>query len=179
VRYAIADAASYEANKQLARQGDGGSMVRLAKLLLGPGGTDGTVLVDGTFVPAQEAKALWYLHQAAEVGHADAAYFLGRAYSDGSSGLTRDPAKGNHWLRAAEKRGHKRAMFRLGAHYACGVGVRVDPKRAFELFSAAAEEDSDYPLGAWAPPVLAKPSSACIRCTCRHACVHACACPCA
>ena len=151
VRYALVDAASYEANRQLARQGDGGSMVRLAKVLLGLGGADGTLLVDGSFVQADEAKALWYLHQAAQVGNAEAAYFLGLAYSDGSHGLKRDHTKGNCWLRAAVKCGHKRAMFRLATHYACGVGVHVEPKRALDWFLAAAEEDADHPLGACKP----------------------------
>jgi len=63
--------------------------------------------------------------EAAEQGHAEAQFELGRMYIRGE-GCQKDYATAAHWTRKAAKQGHKSAQFNLGWMYSHGHGVKGD-----------------------------------------------------
>ena len=65
----------------------------------------------------------------AELGHADAQFFLGNMYADGE-GMPEDDAAAVKWYRNAAEQGYARAQFNLGVMYADGEGVPEDDATA-------------------------------------------------
>ena len=106
-----------------------------------------------------------YFLAAAEKGHAEAQFTLGKYYSHGCGYdvedvlhgrivsvevVARDPAKAVKWWRKAAKQGHVGAMVRLGDCYRNGDGMDPDPAEAFKWWRAAAEQEdaeAQYKLG--------------------------------
>ena len=110
--------------------------------------------IDGT---AQDpAKAVGWFRKAADQGHAEAQYELGKCYAEGV-GVDQDPAEAIAWYREAADRGDMMAQFALGLCYAEGFGVEKDNDEAVyllqdsidqgfadaEMFQKAAEEGHD------------------------------------
>ena len=75
--------------------------------------------------PKEAAK---WLERAANKGHLEAQYQLGRLFYLGTS-LPRDFAQSAKWFRAAAMQGRPEAQFNLGLLYAAGQGVPSDDIR--------------------------------------------------
>ena len=89
-------------------------------------------------LPDQTEAAKWY-EMAAEGGHAEAAYYLGNLYAEGSFRFKRDFRKAADWFRKAANLGHAGAMNNLGYLYDEGLGVKQDRKAAFAHYKKGAE----------------------------------------
>jgi TPR repeat protein len=72
-----------------------------------------------------ETKATERFRQAAEAGHAAAAYELAEAYGKGR-GVAEDKDKAAEWYSTAAERGEPRAQYLMGAAYYGGLGVEQD-----------------------------------------------------
>lgn len=86
---------------------------------------------------------------AAELGHAGAAYELGRAYNDGR-GVDRDLEAAARWFNVAAALGDARAQFLVGAAYYAGAGVAQDFATAAGWLAKAADQGharAQYLLG--------------------------------
>jgi TPR repeat protein len=77
----------------------------------------------------QEQAAYWY-KLAADKGHAEAQFNLGRLYATGK-GVKHDEEQAMNWIRASASQGYAPAQARLGARYATGLGLPQDDKRAY------------------------------------------------
>jgi len=86
-----------------------------------------------------EARPL--LRKAAEGGHRDAMFFLGRSYASSlTSGVATDDAEAVSWYRKAAELGDARAMNNLGGMYRRGQGgLKPDPATAVSWYRKAAE----------------------------------------
>ncbi len=78
---------------------------------------------NGDGVGRDVAKAMVWLHSAAESGVADAQYTLAEKYFKGELGLQRNARQAVGWLRKAALQGHLPASYRLGEVYFNGYGV--------------------------------------------------------
>ena len=77
----------------------------------------------------QEQAASWY-RQAAEKGHAEAQFNLGRLYATGK-GVKHDEEQSANWERASASQGYAPGQARLGTRYATGSGLDQDDRRAY------------------------------------------------
>jgi uncharacterized protein len=87
---------------------------------------------------------------AAEEGHREAQFLLGRCFSGGKYGVKQDKAKAFHWISKAAHQGDVVAQCELGIMYDKGEGVKQDKSHAFEWFMVAARKGhtkSQYCLG--------------------------------
>jgi len=76
------------------------------------------------------------LREAAEQGHTDSQYLLGKMYLLGL-GVPQDLQEANSWLHLAAKKGHPEANFDLGEMYLFGRGVSQDYDKAIPRLSNA------------------------------------------
>ncbi|MFQ5953452.1 MAG: peptidoglycan-binding protein [Kiloniellales bacterium] len=76
---------------------------------------------------------------AAELGHAAAAYALGEAYNEGR-GVEQRPDLAASWFNTAAARGDARGQFIVGAAYYAGAGVKQDHGAAVGYLTKAAEQ---------------------------------------
>jgi uncharacterized protein len=77
----------------------------------------------------QKQAAHWY-RLAADKGHAEAQFNLGRLYASGQ-GVKKDEEQAERWTSASAIQGYVPAMANLGDRYATGRGVAQDDKRAY------------------------------------------------
>ncbi len=91
--------------------------------------TDWAVL-DGYGVQQDQKQAAYWYQQAAEHGHAEAEYNLGRLYATGQ-GVPRDQEEAMRWIRAAATQGYAPALARFGTRYANGDGIAQDHRLAY------------------------------------------------
>jgi TPR repeat protein len=84
--------------------------------------------------PAAEVK---HLREAAELGHAPAAYALGLAYIEGS-GVPEDLALSAKWINRAADLGDAGAEFLVGSSFYAGIGVEQDIPRGLSFLERAA-----------------------------------------
>lgn len=110
-----------------AENGDAGSQFRL-----------GTFYRDGHGVKKDDEAAFRWFVKAAEQGHAEAQFVLGKQETVRSHGLTPAAAA---WYRKAAEQGHAEAQFVIGRCYKNGFGVERDENQAFQWFSKAAKQD--------------------------------------
>ena len=121
----------------------------------------------GQGVPQDYAEATKWYRLAAEQGHADAQFNLGRMYANKVSnwvarlrasldlGVPHDDAEAVKWYRRAAEQGHAGAQFNLGVMYAnkasswvarlrasLGLGVPQDGVQAYKWFDVAASRFS-------------------------------------
>lgn len=84
----------------------------------------------------------WY-RKAAEQGHSDAQYMLGRCYEEGMSfaGIKKDFEQAANWYRKAAEQGHASAQTVLGECYCDGMGVEEDVIQGIEWYRKAAEQN--------------------------------------
>jgi TPR repeat protein len=76
-----------------------------------------------------QQAAYWY-RLAADKGHAEAQYNLGRLYASGK-GVKKDEAQAERWVSASATQGYAPAMADLGKRFAAGMGVAQDDKHAY------------------------------------------------
>jgi len=76
-------------------------------------------------LPQNPARAMLYFEDAARKGHRDAAFRLGKMYSEGAQ-IPRDYPKAIEYYTIAARAGHALAQHNLGAMYASGRGVKTD-----------------------------------------------------
>ncbi len=86
-----------------------------------------------------EPKAIEHFTVAAENGHVESLYRLGRAFRHGELGLSPDFPKALENLEQAAQKGHVEAQKQLANMYNNGEGVAPDPAKAIQWFRAAAE----------------------------------------
>jgi hypothetical protein len=91
--------------------------------------TDWTVIQGYGIRQDQQQAAYWY-QLAAEKGHAEAQYNLGRLYATGQ-GVPRDQEQALRWIRGAASQGYSPAQARFGIRYANGNGIAQDHRLAY------------------------------------------------
>ena len=103
---------------------------------------DGNVIKDMVYFKFSEKNLsqaiIWYT-KAAEQGHADAQFKLGKAYYFGN-GVEKNLKQSVDWFTKAAEQGQADAQFYLGICYANGQGVAKDYKKAVEWYTKAAEQ---------------------------------------
>jgi len=85
-----------------------------------------------------QQAVLWYT-KAAEKGHANAQFGLGRMYVTGK-GVARDVELGVSWQLKAAEQGLANAQFAIGKRYFLGVGLVQDHQQAQVMILKAAEQ---------------------------------------
>ena len=96
-------------------------------------------------------KEKWqrYLHRqalkAAQMGLAEAQYWVGRSYREGY-GVEVNAPKAAEWLCLAAEQGHPAAQVELGQMYQYGEGVAQDKVEAFRWISQAADAEEPMAL---------------------------------
>ena len=88
-------------------------------------------LIDGYGVQQDQKQAAYWYELAAQKGHAEAQFALGRLYAEGKGGIPRDEEQAVRWVRASASQGYVPAEARLGARYANGQGIQQDSRRAY------------------------------------------------
>ena len=91
--------------------------------------TDWAIVEGFGIAQDQKQAASWYL-SAAEKGHAEAQFNLGRLYATGK-GVAHDEEQAARWIRASASQGYAPAQARLGMRYATGSGMTEDDRRAY------------------------------------------------
>ncbi|KAK5732725.1 Chitin synthase 4 [Elasticomyces elasticus] len=106
----------------------------LALLHLHPGELSSEIFVD-------EPYASQLLTQAAELGHVEASFMMGRAYEEGLYACPRDPALSVHFYNGAATRGHVEGMMALCAWFMVGAPpvLERDEGEAYAWATQAAE----------------------------------------
>jgi len=95
---------------------------------------------DGKGVPKDKKKACEWWRKAAQQGHVEAQYRLGKTYIDGSFGILKNWQRARHWLFKAAQHGHVDAQYTLGKAYATGWRSGQNHKIACEWYRKAAEQ---------------------------------------
>jgi TPR repeat protein len=85
------------------------------------------------------AKAAALVRPLAEKGDADAQYFLGTLYIEGT-GVEQNDATATLWFERAANQGNAAAQYNLGASYATGAGVKQSDVDAAKWFRRAADQ---------------------------------------
>jgi len=91
--------------------------------------TDWSV-IDGYGVQQDQKQAAYWYELAAQKGHAEAQFNLGRLYATGK-GVPHDEEQAVRWVRAAASQGYAPAQADLGKRYASGLGIGQDTRRAY------------------------------------------------
>ena len=91
----------------------------------------------------EQARAIELLLKAANQGLPLAMYELGRRYSQGTLGETRDDTEAYHWMSEAAESGWIPAMVEAADALFQGRGVQPNPRRAIEWAQRAANSGSD------------------------------------
>ncbi|MCD8053923.1 MAG: sel1 repeat family protein [Lachnospiraceae bacterium] len=87
--------------------------------------------------------------KAAELGHAEAQFYLGAFYQVGR-GVPRDREKAIYWFRKAAEQGMGEAQFNMGTYYGEGKDIPRDSEKAVYWFQKSAENGivhAQYNLG--------------------------------
>jgi len=94
-------------------------------------------------------EAVKWLRRAADQGHAQAQYHLGRCYDCGF-GVGIDKMRAFMWHLAAGLQGDAHAQYQLGSSYYSGHGIERDRTKAVWWYTAAAEQklaNAEFALG--------------------------------
>jgi len=86
-----------------------------------------------------DKKAATYFFKAAEIGHQNASYNLGRALEHGI-GIQKSKEKSTFYYQKAAEDGHEMAQYNLGVAYAKGEGINRDSRIATKWLFAAAKQ---------------------------------------
>ena len=114
--------------RELAEQGDVTAQYKL-----------GAAYEDGSCVPIDNEKAVFWYRKAAEQGNSSAQYSLGRMFDYGC-GVPEDKQEAAIWYRKAAEQGDGDAQNDLGVMYLTGEGVPEDKSEAVSWFQKAAEQ---------------------------------------
>ena len=85
-----------------------------------------------------QKETVTLLELAADAGHAEAQYTLGKMHRAGK-GVARNDAKALHYFQMAASQGHKKALTNVGVMYETGRGVVKNPKNAAKYYAKAAK----------------------------------------
>ena len=124
--------------RELAEQGDVTAQYKL-----------GTAYEDGSCVPIDNEKAVFWYRKAAEQGNSSAQYSLGRMFDYGC-GVPEDKQEAAIWYRKAAEQGDGNAQNDLGILLLYGEGVPEDKSEAIFWFRKASEQglkEAQYNLG--------------------------------
>lgn len=99
----------------------------------------GTAYEDGSCVPIDNEKAVFWYRKAAEQGNSSAQYSLGRMFDYGC-GVPEDKQEAAIWYRKAAEQGDGDAQNDLGVMYLTGEGVPEDKSEAIFWLQKAAEQ---------------------------------------
>ena len=89
------------------------------------------------------------LRRAANLGYAQAQFYLAKLYEGGTAGIKKDVAEARRWTERAAQGGDPKAMHNLALYYFEGAGGAKSVTTAADWFKRAAEqglEDSQYNL---------------------------------
>ena len=114
--------------RELAEQGDMTAQYKL-----------GTAYEDGSCVPIDNEKAVFWYRKAAEQGNSSAQYSLGAMFDYGR-GVPENKQEAIIWYRKAAEQGDGNAQNDLGVMYLTGEGVPEDKTQAAFWFRKAAEQ---------------------------------------
>ncbi len=89
------------------------------------------LLLDGYGTQQDQKQAAYWYELAAQKGHAEAQFALGRLYAEGKGGIPKNEEEAVRWVRAAASQGYPPAQARLGIRYANGQGIAQDTKHAY------------------------------------------------
>ena len=96
--------------------------------------------VNGDGVVRNDAEAYKWYRKAAEQGHADSQYMVGRYLEEGLGGIAKKAYEAVQWYRKAAEQGHKDAQFKLGQFLCEGKGTAKDEKEGLVWYKKAAEQ---------------------------------------
>ena len=99
---------------------------------------------DGTQLPQDYAKAIYWYRKAAYQGHAAAQYSLALLLGKGL-GSPKDEREAAAWYRMAAEQGHQAAQFSLASMYESGQGVPKNLVMAFVWFALAGAGNTQGP----------------------------------
>lgn len=114
--------------RELAEQGDVTAQYKL-----------GTAYEDGSCVPIDNEKAVFWYRKAAEQGNSSAQYSLGAMFDYGR-GVPENKQEAIIWYRKAAEQGDGDAQNDLGVMYLTGEGIPEDKTQAAFWFRKAAEQ---------------------------------------
>jgi localization factor PodJL len=100
-------------------------------------------------IEAKDFSALADLRRAANLGQAQAQFYLGKLYEGGEAGLKKDPALARQWTERAAQNGDRKAMHNLALYYFEGTGGPKNATAAAQWFRRASDlglVDSQYNL---------------------------------
>lgn len=92
----------------------------------------------GEGVPQDSAKATSLLVRAANLGQAQAQFWLGNAYRNGTNGAAQDFERSAQWYERAAAQEHPGAIYHLGLQSLLGHGVGQDVDKGWDLVEKAA-----------------------------------------
>ena len=126
----ISSIQSFQLNQSKANQGDADAQFNLALLYY-----------TGLEIPKDRRYAIYWYTKAAEQGHIQAQYFLGKLYNFGEGEEVRQDFKlAVYWLTKAAEQGHVHAQYLLGHMYEYDDEPPQDYKQAFFWYTKAAEQ---------------------------------------
>jgi len=103
----------------------------------------GASYAQGSGVPRDLEKAVYWFTKAAELGDNVAQCELGNMYDSGT-GVRQNYEKANYWLAKAAEQGNAIAQMNLATNYADGNGIKSDFEKANYWFDKAAEQGFAY-----------------------------------
>jgi len=122
---------SFQVYQPKANQGDADAQFNLALLYY-----------TGVGIPQDRRYAIYWYKKAAEQGHIQAQYFLGKLYNFGEGEEVRQDFKlAVYWLTKAAEQGHIQAQYLLGHMYEYDDEPPQDYKLAFFWYTKAAEQN--------------------------------------
>lgn len=101
-------------------------------------------------IEARDLTGVATLKRAANLGYAQAQFYLAKLYENGEGGLRKDPVEARRWTERAAQGGDRKAMHNLGLYYFEGQGGTKNTTTAAQWFRKAADmglSDSQYNLG--------------------------------
>ncbi len=125
---------SFQVYQPKANQGDADAQFNLALLYY-----------TGLGIPQDRRYAIYWYTKAAEQGHIQAQYFLGKLYNFGDGKEVRQDFKlAVYWLTKAAEQGHIQAQYLLGHMYEYDDEPPQDYKLAFFWYTKAAEQNHHF-----------------------------------
>ena len=101
-------------------------------------------------IEARDLTGVAALKRSANLGYAQAQFYLAKLYENGEGGLRKDAAEARRWTERAAQGGDRKAMHNLGLYYFEGQGGAKNTTTAAQWFRKAADlglSDSQYNLG--------------------------------
>ena len=125
---------SFQLNQSKANQGDADAQFIL-----------GLLYSRGIGTPQDTKQAVYWYTKAAEQGHVQAQYKLGRLYRfSGDDEFPQDYKQSVYWYTKAAEQGHILAQNKLGKIYEYGEEAPQDYKQAFFWYTKAAEQGHHF-----------------------------------